>query len=149
MSAAFRRWAGVVITGGLAATPAGAEDVSLDWLEGCWVTESGGTEERWMGAHGDLWFGVGLTLKDGRVVFFEQMRIDRAEDGFVFNAYPRGEGPSLFRSVAVGATAITFENPDHDYPQRIAYMRDGDGLTARISLADGTNPNDWSFRSCP
>jgi hypothetical protein len=34
----------------------------------------------------------------------------------------------------------------HDYPQRIAYVRDGDMLTATISAIDGSKAMRWTFR---
>ncbi len=52
----------------------------------------------------------------------------------------------VFRLVESGAGRAAFENADHDYPQRIAYVRDGDTLTATISLVDGSKARSWVYR---
>jgi len=38
-----------------------------------------------------------------------------------------------------------FENPDHDFPQRIEYARAGDTLTATISTMDRERTFSWSW----
>jgi hypothetical protein len=38
-------------------------------------------------------------------------------------------------SAAIDESTVVFENPAHDYPQRVAYTRKGDSLLAWI---DGT-----------
>ena len=52
----------------------------------------------------------------------------------------------VFRLVAREAASATFENAAHDYPQRITYARDGDTLTATISLLDGSKARRWVYR---
>jgi hypothetical protein len=44
-----------------------------------------------------------------------------------------------------------FENPTHDFPQRVIYERDGDALKARIegSVAGEQESMDWTFRAAP
>jgi hypothetical protein len=41
---------------------------------------------------------------------------------------------------------VTFENPAHDYPQRVSYTRIDNALTATISRIDGTDPITFSYR---
>jgi hypothetical protein len=43
---------------------------------------------------------------------------------------------------------VTFENGDHDYPQRITYRAIEDGLTAEISKLDGSRPFAYSWTRC-
>lgn len=38
--------------------------------------------------------------------------------------------------------------PDHDYPQRIIFRREGDALTATVSLIDGSDHRTWQYQSC-
>ena len=59
----------------------------LDWLTGCWQSESGDTREVWSASEDGYYFGYAVSLQDGAVVFFEQMRIDPSAMP-VFNAYP-------------------------------------------------------------
>ena len=43
-----------------------------------------------------------------------------------------GRAPTAFRLVEVSGQRAVFENPGHDFPQRIIYRREGDTLHARI-----------------
>ena len=88
-----------------------------------------------------------MTLKDGSVSFFEQMHITSSQPN-VFNAYPAGIGPSPFSESERTGGSITFANPEHDYPQLIAYRTIEAGLAARISSSDGSNVRDFDFIPC-
>lgn len=118
----------------------------LGWLEGCWDTGNG-TREVWAPAS-DYLFGFSIVEKDGRTVFFEQLRIEPTGDGFDYVASPAGGPPVRFKLVAQSPGSATFENPDHDHPQRIRYLLAGNGLVAEISLLDGTRAGSWSYRPC-
>jgi hypothetical protein len=51
----------------------------------------------------------------------------------VFFAKPSDKPEASFRSVKSDATSIVFENPEHDFPQRVKYQLKTDGtLDARI-----------------
>ena len=51
-------------------------------------------------------------------------------------AQPRGRPPTTFRLTASGADWARFENPAHDFPQRIEYHRTPDGLHAETAGPD-------------
>ena len=123
-----------------------AEPPAFSWLEGCWMTQDGAYREVWQRGGSDLLFGFATMSHEGEVVFFEQMRIEA--DTPAFYAYPAGKGPSPFPLESSGSTEAVFANPNHDYPQRIRYAREGSGLVATISLADGSRPNRWAFTPC-
>ena len=38
-----------------------------------------------------------------------------------------------------------FENPEHDHPQRIHYVRTDEGITATISQMDGSRATEFAF----
>jgi hypothetical protein len=46
------------------------------------------------------------------------------------------------------ASSVTFENPQHDYPQRIAYTATKSGLAATISRMDGSRPTQYTWDRC-
>lgn len=48
-------------------------------------------------------------------------------------AQPGGKPPTAFKRTAGGETWARFENPDHDFPQRIEYRREGDRLHAEVA----------------
>jgi len=121
----------------------------LDWLSGQWRTEIQAqewTEELWSGSEGGALVGVSRTIRGDRTHFFEFMRIAVDEQGPAFFASPAGRAAVRFPMVEAGQNFVAFESAAHDYPQRIVYRRDGDTLTATISLADGSRAHSWTFR---
>lgn len=122
--------------------------LTLGWLNGCWVTADGATSERWTAISDGYLFGVNVTIKEGEVGFFEQLRIEPSDAGPTFQAYPMGVGPVGFVMQSAAPQAISFIRPEHDYPQKISYSRVGDMLTARVSLLDDSKPNTWRYGLC-
>lgn len=109
---------------------------ALTWLAGCWFGRSGKNEfrEHWMRPAGGLMLGMGRTMSGSKVLSHEAMRIELDAAGVpVFVAKPSDKPEASFKSVKFDAAGIVFENPDHDFPQRIKYQLKSDGtLDARI-----------------
>lgn len=120
----------------------------LAWLAGDWAVEEAGrwTEERWAGPRGGVMLGTSLSGRGDRATGFEFMRIAAGADGaLAFWGSPGGSPAVPFRLVRASGTEAVFENPAHDYPQRIVYRREGDLLTATISAIDGTGARSWRY----
>ena len=109
----------------------------LAWLTGCWQStgEARQTTEHWLKARGRMMLGISQTVDGGRTVEFEFMRIQQEEGGAVYlMATPSGQREARFKLTKASAREIVFENPTHDFPQRISYKLEGkDSLVARIS----------------
>ena len=123
----------------LAPTLVRADDAQLErlgWLAGCWAAEQGeaGSVEHWLPLAGGTMLGIGRTVKNGRTVEHEFMQIRlNAESQPVFIAQPSRQKEATFVATSIGERAVTFENPTHDFPQRVIYRAVGDtGLAARI-----------------
>jgi ABC-type sugar transport system substrate-binding protein len=120
------------------------------FLSGCWEqrTEAGRwTEECWTDTRGGLMIGSGRDGSGDRVDHWEWMRIERGADGVLtFHGSPKGAAPVTFKAAEGDGKSITFVNPSHDYPQRVRYAMSETGLDAEVSLADGSNPNRWSYQ---
>lgn len=132
----------------VAAGPAARVD-ELGWLAGDCVSEEGErwTEERWTPPRGGVMLGHSRSGRGESLREYEFIRIAAGEDGAIsYIAMPQGGAPVAFRLVRRSAASATFENAAHDYPQRIAYARDGDTLTATISAIDGSKPRRWTYR---
>lgn len=145
MKMAMAMIAALLLTG--AAPPATVGD--LAWMSGQWVSETGAgwTEENWTGARGGVMLGHSRSGAGDDLREFEFLRIAAGADGVpAYIAQPGGGAPVAFGLVARGAASATFENGAHDYPQRIAYARDGDVMTATISAIDGSNAVRWTYR---
>jgi hypothetical protein len=125
--------------------PALAAADDLAWIEGHWRSESEGrvSEEIWTNGDGGLYLGVNRTLSDGAARGFEFLRILETAEGAVYCAQPGGNEAVCFERVSTRENSVTFENPDHDFPQRISYARDGNALTATIS--DMSDEHSMSF----
>lgn len=132
---------------GQAAPPAGVGD--LAWISGRWESVQGGrwTEESWSAPRGGVMLGHSRSGSGETVREFEFLRLQAGADGVpVYFAQPGGRPPVPFRLTARTRTGATFENPTHDFPQRIVYRRDGDSMVATISARDGSNAMSWTFR---
>ena len=128
----------------------------VGWLAGCWERSSGKrvVEEQWMRPRAGLMLGAGRTVEGDSVVEFEQVRMLERDGHLVYAAAPSGQVPAEFESTVVTDSAVTFENPAHDFPQRIIYRRQGaDSLVARIeSVRNGrVRGVDFAYRraACP
>jgi hypothetical protein len=123
------------------ANAAESEIDKLAWLAGCWAIDGAepGSEERWMPLAGGTMLGVSRTVRQGKTVAFEFMEIRHLPDGaLAFVAHPSGQQTAVFTALRVSDSEVVFENPAHDFPQRVAYARDGEsGLRARIEGSEG------------
>jgi len=121
----------------------------LAWLSGRWLTSDGGrwTEEIWSGPRGGTLMGFSWTGEGANIAEYEYLRVQSGEDDeIVYLAQPGGGPGTGFHLVRAEGTSATFENPGHDYPQRIRYQRDGDVMVATISKLDGSNALSWTYR---
>ncbi len=120
------------------------------FLAGCWEQrkeEQSWTEECWTDPRGGLMIGSGREGKGDAIRHWEWMRIERAADGAVtFYGSPKGASAVGFKATQSDGNSITFINASHDYPQRVRYQMTPTGLSAEVSLADGSKPNRWSYR---
>ena len=82
---------------------------------------------------GNIMLGMSHTVVNGRTGEHEFMRIAQEDDGSIFFiAKPSGQKEARFKLMNVSDREARFENPEHDFPQRIIYRRDGDSLVGRI-----------------
>jgi len=83
---------------------------------------------------GGSMLGVSRTERNDKTVFFEFLRIVEEEDGWSgLIASPAGQETARFEMIDFGTDQVVFENPDHDFPQRITYRLTADGkLLGRI-----------------
>ena len=99
------------------------------WMTGSW--KANGSEEHWTSADGDVMLGMSREVRDGKTSF-EFLRIEKKDGTLVYQAMPFGHPPTPFPLKSMTSTRAVFENPSHDFPQRIIYWRDGARLCARI-----------------
>jgi hypothetical protein len=110
---------------------------NLGWLSGCWASENKdantSVSEFWTMVAGDSILGVGRTIKNGQTVDYEYMRIAVYDKGIFYIAKPKANTEETsFKLTKLAAAEAVFENPAHDFPQKIIYRRDGTNLFARV-----------------
>lgn len=121
----------------LAAWPALADVAALGWMSGCWSADGQerGSIEQWTAPAGGTMLGMNRTVRNGKTVFFEYLRIVEEDDGWIgLIASPAGQETARFRLSDFGPQHVVFENPDHDFPQLISYRLTAEGhLLGRIT----------------
>ena len=108
----------------------------LAWLKGCWSLSRNGREttEHWLKPAGGTMLGISRTVADGRTVEFEFIQIRQEASGdILFIAKPSGQPEATFKLIRGNAREVIFENPQHDFPQRVIYRLQNDGsLLGRV-----------------
>jgi len=122
----------------------------LDWMTGTWaqVKESETVRESWLGPQGKLMVAVNLRHSSRRGTAFEFLRITETAAGLSYFGSPQGKAPVEFKVKEIGEKKVTFENPTHDFPQRILYWIATDGaMHARIegSIQGKERAMEWRF----
>ena len=104
----------------------------LAWLAGCWDGSGGGREywEQWMKPSGQTMLGMSRTVMNGKTVEHEFVQIREQEDGLFYIAKPSGQAEASFKLIKYNNQEAVFENPQHDFPQRIIYRLEKDGSLA-------------------
>lgn len=110
---------------------------ALSWMSGYWLSCDSGREvsETWSDPRGGMMLGSALTLENGQLTGFEASRISAADangGNIAYFAGVDGAPPVVFPAVEANGRRVVFENPTHDFPQRVIYERVGDTLNARI-----------------
>jgi hypothetical protein len=120
------------------ATAAIAQQVSVDrvaWLQGCWRSTRGEAtiEEQWMSPRGGTMLGMGRTVRGSKTVEYELVLIKEQDGRLAYEAHPSGQTSATFMATTASDATVVFENPEHDFPQRVGYKRNGsDALDAWI-----------------
>ena len=134
----------------------------LAWMVGCWQSADGASVENWSPPIGGVMFGYATTMKDGQLAFFEQARLDLRRDRFAYAVSPDGDRWVTFLSAPLAPpvldkkgkplpapAAISFENSENNFPQRIEYHSSGKkSLAATISKLDGSRPTGYAWEKC-
>ena len=112
----------------------------LSWLAGCWEANMRGNQvnEQWMKPAGGIMLGMARTVILGKTIEFEFTQIREDKDGAIYYvAKPSGQAEASFKLVKLENKEAVFENPEHDFPQRVIYRLQPDGsLFARVEAND-------------
>jgi hypothetical protein len=129
----------LVVVGAVQAEESKPTLADLAWIAGCWESLGQGSwfQEQWMSPNGGTMLGMSRTVRDDSTLAYEFLRIHQESDGIYYTSNPSGQEQASFKLVKVEAQKVEFENPDHDFPQKITYELDQKGnLNATISGHD-------------
>jgi hypothetical protein len=107
----------------------------LKWLAGCWEMRRDDriTEEQWMSPRGGVMIGMSRTVRGDSLIELEQVRIESRGDDLYYVASPLRQAMAEFKGAVTADGGVSFENPQHDFPTKISYRRQGaDSLMASI-----------------
>jgi hypothetical protein len=125
----------------LKAEEATAQLSQMAWLAGTWqrvgLPEGQSGYERWAYDRAQGFVGVGVSERGGRAVFEEKLRI-LVQDRTVYYVadVPENPKPVYFKLTELSEHGFTFENPAHDFPQKISYKRYEQRLHVKVSAGD-------------
>jgi len=111
------------------------------WLVGQWAAESSDriVIETWREASTATFEGSGLTTarSDGAVLDSEELRLVAMADAVFYVAkVAHNPYPVAFRLATCEDGRLVFENPTHDFPRRLEYVRQADGRL-EVTVSDG------------
>jgi len=124
---------------GFAVKPQEKAIIKARWLIGEWQhkTARGILYERWKQTNDSLLSGKSFFLRDKDTVVLETIALKQDRQGlwYIPTVRNQNDGKAVpFRLTEVTASRMVFENPEHDFPQKIMYNRiSADSLVAEIS----------------
>lgn len=108
----------------------------LSWITDRWVYKDGEDTiyEKWVKSGDNMFSGESYTVRNGDTVFTEQLKIEKIGDDICYTAIVKhNPEPVSFKLVELEDSKAVFENPEHDFPNRIIYeLRDNSVLYARV-----------------
>ena len=130
--------------------PGGVE--ALAWISGCWMQTrpDGFVEEHWTKPAGGTLLGMSRTVKAGRTSEYEFLQIRDVDGRLAYVAKPSGQAEDTFPMKSMTDAQVVFEDPKHDFPQRIIYWQDRPGiLRARIegTLNGKLEFEEWTWKA--
>jgi hypothetical protein len=117
---------------------------AFGWLAGGWESREGPTtEERWTAPTSNLMLGVSRTVKEGRTVGFEFLRLEKRGADIYYVPQPSGRPPVDFKLTSAENGAFVCENTEGvDRVHRIEYRREGKDASTPVSTVCKTvNPS--------
>ena len=103
----------------------GARIDSVAWMQGCWQQKSGDRliAETWTTPLAGAMLGTGRTVQRGKLVDHEFIVLVERDGRLTYEAYPSAQLPTTFVSEEINPGSVVFEDPAHDFPQRVGYRR--------------------------
>lgn len=124
----------------------------LRFFEGSWKVENSNLMEKWQLSGEDVYVGKSYSVLGKDTILNEtiQLIFDRENIWYKVQVHNQNAGKTvLFRLTKCQGSVFIFENPEHDYPQKIGYRRIGnDKILAWIEGQENgkLNKSEWAMR---
>ncbi|KAF2081857.1 DUF6265 family protein [Flavobacterium sharifuzzamanii] len=122
-----------------------------DWLIGNWEnkTQDGVLSENWQKLNDSTFSAVSYFIKGKDTIHSESIILAQLGETLTYKATVKGQNddkPVFFPSTSETEQKLVFENPKHDYPQKITYTKGANNtLTAEISGNLNGKPSSEKF----
>ena len=116
-----------------------AELKKAEWMIGRWENklDFGTLTEDWEKVNDSTFSGVSMIVKDSDTLHFETISLVKKNGIVVYSPTVQGQNsnkPTDLKMTSQTEKQIVFENPSHDYPQKISYtFLTNDSIVAEIS----------------
>lgn len=107
----------------------------LSWIADRWVSAEGETRsyEHWEKISDELFTGGSETINNGDTIFTEKLKIEKIDGEIFYIAdVKHNPAPVKFKMTSLNDYEAVFENPEHDFPQKITYRLEEGILHATI-----------------
>ncbi len=110
-----------------------------EWLIGTWEnkTQKGSIYETWTKTRNNEFSGKSFSVKDKDTIVFENIRLVQENKKLFYIPTVKNQNDGLpirFVAKTISENQLVFENPQHEFPQIIAYTKiTSDSLIAEIS----------------
>ena len=110
-----------------------------NWLLGTWEmkTKRGSMYENWQTDNKDQFKGMSFMINGNDTTVFERIRlvVEKKDIYYIPAVSNQNEGKEVrFKGTSISETELVFENPEHDFPQKIKYtLMASDSLVTEIS----------------
>ena len=115
------------------------DTLPFSWLIGEWKCEQDGQTvlEKWEKVNNYSFKGSSFLVENGKKTLMETIELAKAEDGIYYIPKVKDQNSGkavLFKLTFKNGTEVVFENPEHDFPQKIKYQKiNKDSIEAEIS----------------
>ncbi|MFE3848850.1 DUF6265 family protein [Flavobacterium sp. LB3P45] len=124
---------------------------AASWLLGNWENKSadGNLTENWEKVNDSTFQAQSYYIKEKDTLHFESITLQQKGEDLTYNAAVKGQNddkPVSFKLTTATEKQLVFENPKHDYPQKISYTQiTPDSLVAKISGIQQGKPSSEQF----
>lgn len=125
--------------------------VAADWLLGNWENKSpdGHLLESWKKINDSLFIGESYFIKGKDTLHFEKIQMKQKGEALFYIAAVKGQNndkPVTFKHNDTIEKQLVFENPKHDFPQKIVYSQiTKDSIIIQISGIQQGKPSSERF----